>query len=379
MIGLKFRGRPPIKMAESVKDVVMFKNEYAAEIADRNKPVSDELVGAILAQSVMSWEGRNPSPALDPDGNFQATDLDLFSFLVPLAMRGAVIEIPRYHNRRKIVVRQGERKIGANQFGKVTGLISNKDVLSFSVRLFDMTIAKTDQATGQENLGAHRNYMIVDCDGFWYDGWDKIVFNPTAPENAFLREKDLWTGNTIYFKYYVHPNRWQSIFSAQHLLKLLLVERMDEEAKFYKSEMKRLEEKRISLPPGVKPDYQALVYEGETDEIRVNTIEFEIDRPEFFGNYKAVENSQNGLAAAYERQKYLIYSLKPAVRFAIRANEAAYFRNGLERMAPWMEGRDWVRGWRAPRGRVDWMFLRLSPDMALRYRLKEVKQHISAE
>lgn len=378
MIGLKSRGRPPIKMAESVKDVVALKNEYAREIADRTKPLDDDLVSSILGQSVMSWEGRSPTPALDPDGNFQGTDLDLFSFLVPLAARGAVIEIPHYRNRRKVVVKESERKIGTNQFGKITGMVSNKDVLSFSVRLWDMTIAKEDSRTGEENLGAHRSYMIVDCDGHWYDGWDKIVFKPTAPENSFLTDKGLFTGNTVYFKHYVHPNRWQSIFSAHHLLKLLLVERLDDEARFYRGEMKRLEASGFALPVGVKPAYEPPSYEGETEKIQVQTIDFELDRPEFSGSYKSVVDSQSGLVEAYERQKHLTYTVKPQVRFAIRANEAAYFQYGQERIAPWMNERNWVTGWRAPKGRVDWTLLRLSPEMALRYRVKTVTQHVSA-
>jgi len=133
MVGLKSRGRPPIKMAATVKDVVSLENDYVREIINRNKPLDDELVGAILAQSIMSWEGKEPAPALDPDGNFQGTDLDLFSFLMPLAERGAVIEIPRYRNRRKIVRKEGERKIGTNQLGKITGLVSNKDVFSLII------------------------------------------------------------------------------------------------------------------------------------------------------------------------------------------------------------------------------------------------------
>jgi len=220
--------------------------------------------------------------------------------------------------------------------------------------------------------------MIVDCDGHWYDGWDKIVFKPTAPENSFLTEKGLFTGNTVYFKYYVHPNRWQSVFSAQHLLKLLLVERLDEEAKFYRGEMKRLEDKKFFLPEGVRAVYEPSSYEGETEQIDVQTVEFALDRPEFSGSYTPAEDSQKGLVDAYKRQKNLTYFLKPPVRFMIRANEAAYFNYGLEKIAPWMEGRHWEKGWRAPKGRIDWNFMRLSPEMALRYRVKTISQQVSA-
>ena len=241
-----------------------------------------------------------------------------------------------------------------------------------------MTIAR-ENIHGEENLGAHRNYMIVDCDGHWYDGWERIVFKPTAPENSFLLDKWLWTENTVYFKYYVHPNRWQSIFSAQHLLKLLLVERLDEEATFYRNEMKRLALFGFEFPKDVKATYEPPVFEGEVKQIDVHTIEFALDRPEFYSEYKHVQNSQKGLIEAYERQKYLTHTLKPQVRFCIRANEAAYFSYGIGRIAPWMEGRTWEEGWRFPKGKVDWNFMRLGPEIGLRYRIKTVSQQVSAE
>lgn len=162
---MKFRGRPPISIAKSVKDVVRLTDPYAKVIMDRSQIISEEFVGAIIGQSVMSWEGRNPRPALDEDGNLQCTDLDLLSFLTPIAARRAVIEIPRYSNRRKIVIRTDERKIGHNQFGPVTGLISNKEVFSFSVRIHDKTVVKRDLHTEEEEVGAYRNYMVVDCAG----------------------------------------------------------------------------------------------------------------------------------------------------------------------------------------------------------------------
>ena len=84
MEGLKFRGRPPILIARSLKDVVSLKNEYARTIMDRKQPIDEGFINAIIAQSLMSWEGRRPAPALDEGGNFQCavTDLDLFSFLL---------------------------------------------------------------------------------------------------------------------------------------------------------------------------------------------------------------------------------------------------------------------------------------------------------
>ena len=388
MEGLKFRGRPPILIAKSIKDIVALRNEYVKVIMDRSQPIDNDFVNAIVSQSVMSWEGRKPRPALDQDGNFRCTDLDLLSFLYPVAARGAVIEIPRYRNRRQVVLRPDERKIGSNQFGPLTGLVSNKDVFSFSVQILDKTIVRKNWRTGKEEVGAPRNYMVVDCDGHWYTGWDKIVWDPSAAENRFLTEKGLWTGNTVYFKNYVHPNRWQSVFGAAHLLKKWLIARLDDEAGFYRAEMKRLEAKGIklpSLPPREKPVYLPPTLEGETVPISVRTLEMVLDIPEFSGNYRSVPSTPKGLLATYRRQKLLTYVLKPFVQFGVRANEVAYFLHGINardnsgKIAFWMEGRSWQPGWKASRGRTEWNIMVLSPDVALRWRAKTLTQRVSAD
>ncbi|MBI2041917.1 MAG: hypothetical protein HYT20_02785 [Candidatus Nealsonbacteria bacterium] len=362
-----------------MRGVVRLTNPYAQMIMDRGQLIDGDFVGAIVGQSVMSWEGRNPTPALDQNGNFRCTDLDLLSFLMPIAARRAVIEIPHYRNRRKIVVKANERKIDHNQFGPVTGVISNKEVFSFSVRIHDKTIVKKDLRTEEEEIGAYRNYMVVDCDGHWYHGWDRIVFDPSAEENIFLSEKGLWTGNTVYFKNYVHPNRWQSIFSSQHLLKKMLILRIDDEAGFYRSEMKRLEAMGISLPIVEGPVYSPTESEGETVPISVSTLEMVLDIPQFSGSYNPAPNTREGLSYAYRRQKHLTYTLKPWVQFGVRANEAAYFLFGNRQVASWMEGRTWKQGWKAPGGRIEWNQMVLSPSVALRYRVRSVTQRVSAE
>lgn len=49
--GLKFRGRPPIRIAESVHGVVHLKNPYAQAIMDRSTSLTDDLVESVLDQS----------------------------------------------------------------------------------------------------------------------------------------------------------------------------------------------------------------------------------------------------------------------------------------------------------------------------------------
>lgn len=381
MATLNLRNQPTIHFAKTVRDVVSLKNEYAQVIMDRSKSITHELVSALVAQGVMSYSGRNPKPALDADGNFQTTDLDLLSFLVPLAARNAVVEIPSYKNRRQTVKNGDERKIGTNQFGSITSLVSNKSVFSFSVKIHDKTIAVKDD-NGDEELGAYRNYMVVDCDGRLYDGWDRIVLNPNAKENSFLTEKSLWTGNTVYFKHFVHPNRWQSVFGAPHLLKKMLLARIDDEARFYRAEIKRLHALGIFAGSGMPKPERVKTVRGETRKIEVSTMEMLLTLPKFTGEYEAASNTVEGLLAAYRRQHLLTYKWKPLVQFVVRANEAAFFKfgldaNGVGKIARWLAKFTWQLAKKSPRSAL-YQTMKFNDKVSLLYRLKTKTERVSA-
>jgi hypothetical protein len=379
--GLKFVGRPPIRIAESVRSVATLTNEYATCIMDRGYPIDEDFVDAVVAQSVFGWEGRKPKPALDEEGRFQGTDLDLLSFLVPVAERGAVIEFPHYRSRRPSVRREGERHVGGgSRFGQLTGLTSNQDVFSFSARIFDSTVVMADPDTGRETTGAFRNFMLVDLNGRWHKGWDRIIWDPSAQENAFLNQYDLWTGSTVVFRSAVHPNRWQSIFGAPYLLLKMLVERLKDEARFYFDEGKRLDHLGIRFSGGDGPQESAPLTASATmtQKIEVATLEAVVDTPPFIGAYTEVPATRDGLRKAYEWRKKLLYTMKPKVQFITRADELAYFLHGNQRIASWLEGRRWNSGYKPPRGRVSWEQMVLSNDVALRYRIRKVTQDVAS-
>lgn len=378
MQGLKFRGRPPIRFAESVQDVVNFNNSYAQVIADRSVPITEEFVDAIIAQSIFGWEGRHPTPALDQDGNFQGTDLDLLSFLVPIAERGAVIELPSYRSRRVSVAKANERHVGTgNRFGTVTGLTSNQEVFSFSIRIWDNTVVVRDPETGRESVGAFRNFMLVDVTGKWHGGWNRIVWDPTAKENDFLTKNRLWTGNTVYFKNAIHPNRWQSVFGAPYLLLKMLIERIREESAFYRQEIKRLEALGLQLPEGEKKESGVLTASYvEAQKLRVQTLEAVVDMPWFGDTYQSVPNTKEHLLGAYRYQKHLTWTLKPKAQLIVRADELAYFLHGKDQVAPWMNGRDW-KPYTPPRGRTVWNQMVLSNDVSYRFRYKTVTETVA--
>lgn len=366
--------------AKSVRIVATLEDNMAKCIMDRSFSIDDDFVRRAVHGAIMSFEGRSPRPALSAGGVIQVTDLDLLSFLVPLVERQAIIEIPAYENRRQRVRKEGERKIGTNNFGAVTGLVSNQDVFSFSVRVFDQTIAVCDKKTEVEATGAYRSYMLVDIDGSWHAGWNKIVWNPSAKENGFLTEHGLWSGNAVHFKHYVHPNRRQSVYGAPYLRLKMLSARLFDEASFYRGEVERLEALGYRLPETVPSQAAVVEKVGGTLSTLVETMEMAIDLPAFTGQYQPVEVSTAGMVKAYERQKYLTYTLRPLVQFVVRSDEAAFFRFGARDgfVASWMKGAVWQPGYRLPRGRVDWNRLELTPEVALRYRIKTVTQLVAA-
>jgi hypothetical protein len=151
--------------------------------------------------------------------------------------------------------------------------------------------------------------------------------------------------------------------------------------------MKRLRAKGIKFPyHGGGKKYIPPEYEGRTEKIYVSTMEMVLDIPNFSGSYKSVPDSSAGLEYAYRRQRFLAYSLKPMVQFCVRANEAAYFFYGVEndftdysgKIAWWMKNRIWRSG-RVKKGGALWNIMVLSPDMSLRWRVRCLTQHISAE
>jgi hypothetical protein len=376
------RNQPVIHFAKSVSDVISLKNDYAKIIMDRSRPITEDLVSALITQGVMGYAGRNPQPAFDADGNLRITDLDLLSFLVPLAARNAVIEIPEYRNQGPKVQRKGERKIGANRFGPIMSLVSNQKAFSFSVKIHDQTIISKER-NGRESVGAYRNFMVVDGGGNLYDGWGRIFFDPASKENAFLKEKHLLTDDCLYFKHFVHPNRWKSVFGAPHLLKKMLLARLTDEARFYRREVDRLHLLGIYSSNGgsAKPS-RAITHSGATKQIAVETMEMLLTMPKFFNEYQPVPNTEAGLIEAYRRQKMLTYSWKPAVQFVTRANEAAFFKFGLQaagkaRVASWLKKCRWVAGKKSPRSAL-YQILKLSDSMSLFYRLKTITARVAA-
>jgi hypothetical protein len=293
-------------------------SEIYNRILDPKDPI-DDVVEDMKKRWAYDFYGRRPAPALLEDGALKVTDLDMACLLSALADRGAVISIPFYKSRRPKTYRDDEWVVSAgDRHGKIMGLTSNKDVFSFSTLIVDANVVKR-APVGNDEVGAFRNFMVVDMDGHFYDGWREICFVPTRKENAFIIEKGLWTGNKIYFKNFVHPNRWVSFYGQPYVLTKILIARLKEEARDAGVQLKLLESAVPAADESEESESER-VASGPSASERVKAFEAAVDAPVPTEGFPSYLNAN----AARTRLKKLRYVDVPALQFAIRATELAF-------------------------------------------------------
>ncbi|MDO8640246.1 MAG: hypothetical protein Q7R33_01770 [Nitrosarchaeum sp.] len=350
------------------------------------QPVIDET----LAHWSYDLDNRKPGPAYTDDGVFVGTDLDLACFLYALADRQAVINLPQYKGRRAKQVTEGEIVVSdKNRHGKILGVLANKENMSFSIRIMDMNVMTTDE------VGNFRNFMIVDLDGKWYDGWQTIQFVPDAKENDFMTKNKLWSGNTVVFKNFIHPNRWISFFGQHYFTTKALLNRLDIEAAHWRNLAKELRSQGVIIGGGngEKKEWPKKTTVGDSKSIKVPAIEVEIEHPAFLGSLPTIDNFKNVLTnkpitskseilkAAEDRAREITYTLIPKLRFATRATEYAFNFHGDDgnKMPAWIENTPWDRNYVVKGARKIWNRLVFARDLAIRYRKYQISEIVSAE
>jgi hypothetical protein len=323
-------------------------------ILDRNKDITN------IIKEVESWWGfdlfsRKPGPAYDEEGLFMGTDLDLACFLYALKGRGAVINIPVYSSTRATKIKEGQKTFSIrNRHGEIKGVSANKDFFSFSVSILDLNVI------GEDKVGFPRNFSLTDFEGNWYKGWTVIQFTPTINENKFITENKLWSGNKIVFKNFIHPNRWTSFFGYYYVVTKLLMDRLEEEASFYYSQMKEMLAKGIKYPDGEGPT--EVIYESVEKGKSMKFLSFQtkIYIPEIGlkGDYDIMSHTQENLVSLYNKRKRYVYGILPSLRFMTRATEYAHFKRPTA-FPSWIQNDSWEQGFREPGKRTDWERLKL--------------------
>jgi hypothetical protein len=263
--------------------------------------------------------------------------------------------------------------------------LSNKECFSFSIRINDANVITTD------SVGNFRNFMLVDIDGTWYDGWKSIEFVPSAKENDFLTNNSLWSGSSVVFKNFIHPNRWISFYGQYYFVTKVLIDRLTEEAKFLKDYAADMRKRGITIGGGSteKKEWPKKTVIGDQKSIKVPAFECELEYPEFFNewpevkdmipNYKGTSDSEL-LKAVEDRSRELTYTILPKLRFATRATEYAFnfYGDDGNKLPAWIENITWDRSYIQKGKRTVWTRLVLTRGIAIRYRKYERSEIVSA-
>jgi hypothetical protein len=317
------------KVAATLKEI------QGSEIYQRIMDPEDDL-DDVIEEAKGWWRydllARNPSRAImNEDGSLmKPTDLDLACFLAALAARGAVINLPVYTNRRPRQLRDDEWIVSKdNRHGKLVGLTSNKDVFSFSTLMIDANVVKTGNVGGKDGdqVGAFRNFMVVDLDGHFYDGWKTIEFVPSAKENDFAKEKGLWTGNKIFFDRFVHPNRWVSFYGQPYILTKLLIARLRAEARDLFQQVKAMKAELVVDEEDDGGDHGGGTSVGPSTTEKVKAFEAEVVAPipeTFSRKGTSLASREARLTEIETRLKKIRFIDVPELQFAVRATELAF-------------------------------------------------------
>lgn len=344
----------PKYVATSLKG--MLDSDIVKCILDRSCPIHTAI------DEALSWWNydllmRKPSPAYNEYGIFRGTDLDMACFLYALAGRGAVINIPYYKSQTPTQLREDQQlKSRNNRNGELLSVGANKDFFSFNIKIMDQNVI------GEDKVGDYRTFSLTDKDGSWYDGWKEIQFEPTLKENRFITENQLWSGHKILFTNFIHPNRWTSFFGHHYVISKMLIDRLEEEAKFLNSEMKRIQAEGIKFPDSdddtAVPQAHKYEYGDSVSKqfTAFNTMVY-IPDSQIAGSYDQYATTQSALLICYNRRKTMRQAIAK-LRFMTRATEYAHFINP-DRFPAWMKNLKWEDGFKIPGKRIVWERLKL--------------------
>lgn len=335
----------------------ILENPILKRIMDRNENL-DDVIDILQARWNMDLQSRRPSNPYRKN-KFQGTNLDLACFLFSLAKRSAFINIPIYKSMRPKSLTEGQLVSSKeNRHGKIVGLTANKDVFSFSIRIWDENIINADMSKGD-----YRSFSITSPDGNMYEGWSNIEWKPTKDERLFLEKFNLLTGgNKIFFKNFVHPNRWTSLYGQNYFLTKALIDRLTDEAKNIFAQIKTMQEEGINFSETGEKSQKSWpkTLKAKGKSVKFKSLEVEVDVPDYINEYKIYEKNQENLIMLAEKRKRIIYNIIPMLRFATRCTELAFFKYGNDRLPNWIRGgAKWETDFKFPKKRATWDRLKI--------------------
>ena len=375
---------------------------------DRSKPIKP-VIEEILKTWQVDLDRRRPAPAyregIDGEPIYRGSDFDMFTFLMALAQRRAVINIPAYERLQPAVLQLNQRVVSrANRHGQIYKVISNNDVHSFSARIKDFNVVEM-LPNGREEVGAFRHFSIVDQFGRWNDGWGRLEFRATPTERQYFGDHKLVTyEQPIRFRHFVHPHLAMALYGSRYISTKALANRIRDQADYYRILARQLRDAGVRLGEPPEEERQVVTYEpiekGRT--MTVPNIEVRLILPEPKGEYPIYSLGKDGKVTRYNSPptrnyramqgvlryaervaKDLTFGIGSAIRAPVRAVELAYFQNGFEighrleagsEKTPAWGIPPWIRDYReSSRHRIRWNALQLAeePDIFLMYRVRE--------
>jgi hypothetical protein len=157
----------------------------------------------------------------------------------------------------------------------------------------------------------------------------------------------------------IHPLRWTSFFGQYYIISKIMMDRLEEEAKWLNEQIKLLQAEGFKFPFGEGVQSHEYSEKGAVKNIKVPSFEAKVYIPEMGlkGEYPSYEHNAKTLLEFYEKRKDLQAAAKK-LRCMTRATEFAHYK-AQDRFPAWMDNVKWEDGFREPGKRTDWRRLKL--------------------
>ncbi len=367
-------------------------------LADRGEDIR-ALCNRLLEVWGYNLDDRRPGIAYVDEQGHPVTDMDLAVFLSAMVSNRVMVNLPAYKSRRAATKREGEWITSKeNRHGQLTGLSTNKAVGSFGIRFNDLNVVQaTDEGT---KVAAPRVMNLVDITGEWYGGWSEgMEILPTGlPKDVF--ESLSGAASTLKFKYFIHPNRWPSLYGVYYVVAKAAITRLANERQALNKRIAKLREK-LEIP---KPVWAKSHTTGKSKKEMIKAYEVDLQGFELKGEYthdkepdtKEVYDAQvalnKRLGDFLEQLRFLTRATEYAFRFhAVKPNVAddkvldwcAGTVDVQPRIPVWIknrkEGSEWELGYKIPGKQKKFARLPVQEDMALLFRVWEKSETVAAD
>jgi len=370
-------------------------------LANREDDVR-ELCNRLLSAWGYNLDDRRPGIAYVDAQGHPVTDMDLAVFLSSMVQHRVVANLPEYKARRAATKRDGEWVTSKeNRHGRLMGLISNQALGSFGVRIEDLNVIQVT-AGGDTKVGAPRAMNLVDITGEWYGGWSEgMEILPTGLPKAVFASLTEAT-KTLKFQYFIHPNRWPSLYGVYYAVAKGAILRLEDERKVLRKVIAEMQEK-LGIPKTEWPKSETV---GESKKVTMLAYEVKLEGFTITGDYpynKLLDVASKGAYDTLVALNRRLGEFLEQLRFLTRATEYAFRHHAVKpnisddtlkewlsgatdkqpRLPAWIksrtEGSAWETGYKeTERAKNRWARLPIQDGKALLFRVWEKTETVAA-